>query len=59
MAILGVLVLGAVLVFMEETHHYHVLRRVAQLHGHAEAASFIESTTTPVPRLGAPWAPLR
>ncbi|KAI8462244.1 MAG: major facilitator superfamily domain-containing protein [Monoraphidium minutum] len=58
MAILGVVILLAVFLFLEETHHYHVLSRVKTVQGAAAWAAIKESQTTPVPTLAPPYRPL-
>lgn len=57
MAIMGVVVLVAVLVFMEETHHYHVLKRVRTTRGHEAVAAILESATTTKPEMVPPYKP--
>lgn len=56
MAVLGGLLFGLLLAFLEETHHYHTLRRVQQ--SHPDLASFTFREPIDKPTLEAPWMPL-
>ncbi|GBF93552.1 hypothetical protein Rsub_06272 [Raphidocelis subcapitata] len=55
MAIFGALVLAALLLFMEETHHHYVLHRIRSTRGEGAAAAIQEAPSIRRPKFAAPW----
>ncbi|KIY93653.1 putative MFS-type transporter ydgK [Monoraphidium neglectum] len=59
MAICGGAIFLALLFFMEETNHHHVLKRIRTVEGLQAAKSIREHDSIPKPVFRAPWYPLR
>jgi MFS family permease len=59
MAVAGAVIWVALLAFMEETHHHHVLKRIRTAEGAAAASAIREARDIARPRFSAPWRPLR
>ncbi|KAI8466824.1 MAG: major facilitator superfamily domain-containing protein [Monoraphidium minutum] len=59
MAVCGALVFVALLAFMEETHHHHILKKLQTKEGPMAVLAIREHSVIQQPKFRAPWKPLK
>ncbi|GBF97583.1 hypothetical protein Rsub_10719 [Raphidocelis subcapitata] len=59
MGVCGAIILVALLIFMEETQHHHVLKRLRNAEGDSAVMAIREHRDIQKPRFRAPWRPLK